>query len=53
MKYLNMMRQSPKTRQLFKSTFNIDLKSSGPDCWFADWDHQNSKRGSVGKKELR
>ena len=36
-KYLNMTRQSPKARRLYKSTFNIHLKSSGYVRWFADW----------------
>ena len=38
MKYRNMMRQAPKARRLYKSTFNIDLKFSGYVRWFADWE---------------
>ena len=37
MKYFKMMRQSPNARRLYKSTFNIDLKTSERIRWFTDW----------------
>ena len=36
MKYLNMIRQSPKARRLYRLTFNIDMKSSWHIRWFTD-----------------